>query len=80
MRPSGCSLLNYQFPVAEGTRSLKMVENSWLKRIMFSASSRAARQTACSNIESVVTNFEKKKEVIDLLTRYGRKSLKKIFR
>ncbi len=45
-----------------------MVDNSWMRWLMFSPSSRAARQTACSIVESVANNFSKKKEILNLLT------------
>ena len=45
--------------------------SSWLKNVLFNPSSRMARQVACNMVETFCAgNFERKKEVIDLLTTF----------
>ncbi|KAL3872340.1 hypothetical protein ACJMK2_040271 [Sinanodonta woodiana] len=48
---------------------LKLTQTTWLQQAMFSASSRSARMTACSIIESIAQVPTRRKEVIDMLTR-----------
>jgi len=48
-----------------------VVNSSWLKNVLFNPSSRMARQVACNMVETFcVGNFERKKEVVDLLTTF----------
>ncbi|XP_050389975.2 E3 ubiquitin-protein ligase UBR4 [Patella vulgata] len=49
---------------------LKLTQSTWLQQAMFSPSSRSARQTACSIIEAIAQVPSRRKEVIDMLTRY----------
>jgi E3 ubiquitin-protein ligase UBR4 len=45
--------------------------SSWLKNVLFNPSSRMARQVACNMVETFCAfNFERKKEVVDLLTTF----------
>ena len=45
--------------------------SSWLKNVLFNPSSRMARQVACNMVETFCSgNFERKKQVIDLLTTF----------
>ncbi|XP_069121893.1 E3 ubiquitin-protein ligase UBR4-like isoform X2 [Argopecten irradians] len=47
---------------------LKLTQTTWLRQAMFSPSSRSARQTACSIVESIAQIPTRKKEIIDMLT------------
>lgn len=49
---------------------LKLTQTSWLQQTMFSLSSRTARQTACNIIESIAQIPSRRKEIIDMLTKY----------
>lgn len=49
-------------------KQLRLTQTTWLQTAMFSPSSRSARQTACSVIESVSQMASHRKEVIDMLT------------
>lgn len=46
----------------------RLTQTTWLQTAMFSPSSRSARQTACSVIESISQVASRRKEVIDMLT------------
>ncbi|XP_062622353.1 E3 ubiquitin-protein ligase UBR4-like, partial [Saccostrea cucullata] len=48
---------------------LKLTQTTWLQQAMFTPSSRSARQTACSIIESISQIPSRKKEIIDMLTK-----------
>ncbi|KAL5011609.1 hypothetical protein ScPMuIL_010160, partial [Solemya velum] len=47
---------------------MKLAQSTWLQQAMFSPSSRSARQTACSIMESLSHVPARKKEIIDMLT------------
>ncbi|KAK7478490.1 hypothetical protein BaRGS_00030249, partial [Batillaria attramentaria] len=49
-------------------QQLRLTQTTWLHTAMFSPSSRSARQTACSVIESISQVASHRKEVIDMLT------------
>lgn len=51
-------------------KPLKLSENAWIKRVLFNPSSRLARQVACSIVENMCQNVDRKKEVLLLLTSY----------
>lgn len=47
---------------------MKLAQTTWLQQAMFSPSSRSARQTACSIMESLSQVPARKKEIVDMLT------------
>jgi hypothetical protein len=47
---------------------ISLTRNTWLHSAIFSPSSRTARQTACSVVESISQVASHRKEVIDMLT------------
>ncbi|KAF5296758.1 hypothetical protein FQR65_LT10159 [Abscondita terminalis] len=48
--------------------TLELDDSTWLKTVVFNPSSRLARQVACNIIEIMCTGFERKKEILVLLT------------
>ncbi|KAG1664196.1 E3 ubiquitin-protein ligase UBR4 [Nymphon striatum] len=50
--------------------SLKIMDSSWLRSVMFCPSSRSGRQAACTVIESLCQVESRKKVIIDKLTKY----------
>ena len=54
-----------------GLPSVPIANVTWLKNVTFNPSSRMARQVACNMVETFCNgSFERKKEVIDLLTTF----------
>ena len=51
-------------------KPLKLVDEAWLKEVLFNPSSRLARQVACTMVESLCQGMERKKELLILLTNY----------
>ncbi|XP_008200345.2 E3 ubiquitin-protein ligase UBR4 isoform X1 [Tribolium castaneum] len=47
---------------------LELDDSTWLKSVLFNTSSRLARQVACSIVELMCNSFERKKEILILLT------------
>lgn len=47
---------------------LALSATSWLEAVLFNPSSRQARTVACSIVEVMCNNYERKKEIITLLT------------
>jgi E3 ubiquitin-protein ligase UBR4 len=52
------------------TVPLQILSSSWLKWVLFVPTSRSARQAACSMMEQMSVNHERKKCIIDLLTTF----------
>jgi len=51
--------------------SIPIANSTWLKNVLFNPSSRMARQVACTMVETFCAgSFERKKEVVDLLTTF----------
>ena len=51
--------------------SIPIASSTWLRNVLFNPSSRMARQVACTMVETFCAgSFERKKEVIDLLTTF----------
>ncbi len=51
--------------------SLDLTNKSWLRSVLFSQTSRTARQTTCAMIETFCTgSHERKRDVVDLLTGF----------
>ena len=49
-------------------QTVRLTQTTWLHTAIFSPSSRSARQTACSVVESISQVASHRKEVIDMLT------------
>ncbi|XP_074029001.1 E3 ubiquitin-protein ligase-like protein poe [Leptinotarsa decemlineata] len=49
---------------------LNLNDTTWLKAVIFNPSSRLARQVACNIIEYMCGNFERKREILNLLTHF----------
>ncbi|XP_072386468.1 E3 ubiquitin-protein ligase UBR4 [Diabrotica undecimpunctata] len=49
---------------------LNFDDTSWLKAVIFNSSSRLARQVACNIIEIMCSSFERKRDMLDLLTHF----------
>ncbi|CAH1990557.1 unnamed protein product [Acanthoscelides obtectus] len=49
---------------------LQLSDTSWLKAVIFNPSSRLARQVACNIIELMCSSFERKREILNLLTHF----------
>ncbi|KAG5896473.1 hypothetical protein JTB14_005854 [Gonioctena quinquepunctata] len=52
------------------SNKLNLNDTSWLKAVIFNSSSRLARQVACNIIEFMCSNFERKREMLNLLTHF----------
>ncbi|XP_014674376.1 PREDICTED: E3 ubiquitin-protein ligase UBR4-like [Priapulus caudatus] len=55
---------------AGGLTSMKLLDSAWLRHVIFSPSSRAARQVACNMLEVMCQAPSRKREILDLLTGY----------
>lgn len=49
---------------------LNLNDTSWLKAVIFNSSSRLARQVACNILEAMCSSFERKRDILDLLTHF----------
>ncbi|CAH1119052.1 unnamed protein product [Phaedon cochleariae] len=49
---------------------LTLHDSSWLKAVIFNSSSRLARQVSCNIIEFMCSSFERKREILNLLTHF----------
>ncbi|XP_013777424.1 E3 ubiquitin-protein ligase UBR4-like isoform X2 [Limulus polyphemus] len=49
---------------------LKLLHSNWLRQVLFSQSSRAARAVACSVMDSLCQVPTRKREILDMLTAY----------
>ncbi|CAG9856656.1 unnamed protein product [Phyllotreta striolata] len=49
---------------------LNLNDTSWLKAVIFNSSSRLARQVACGILETMCSSFERKRDILDLLTQF----------
>ncbi|XP_056641011.1 E3 ubiquitin-protein ligase UBR4 isoform X2 [Diorhabda sublineata] len=52
------------------SKTLNLHDTSWLKAVMFNSSSRLARQVACNIVEMMCSSFERKRDILDLLTNF----------
>ncbi|XP_069467171.1 E3 ubiquitin-protein ligase UBR4 isoform X2 [Ambystoma mexicanum] len=63
-----------QFVSRNGKRTppieLKLGHNNWLRQVLFTAATQAARQAACTIVEALATIPSRKQQVLDLLTSY----------
>lgn len=63
-----------QFLSRRGKRTtpldLKLGHNNWLRQVLFTPATQAARQAACTIVEALATVPSRKQQVLDLLTRY----------
>ncbi|KAG7276340.1 hypothetical protein CRUP_032395 [Coryphaenoides rupestris] len=51
-------------------RLLKLSHNNWLRQVLFTPATQAARQAACTIVEALSTIPSRKQQVLDLLTSY----------
>uniref|UniRef100_A0A673LQI7 E3 ubiquitin-protein ligase UBR4-like n=1 Tax=Sinocyclocheilus rhinocerous TaxID=307959 RepID=A0A673LQI7_9TELE len=51
-------------------RLLKLGHNNWLRQVLFTPATQAARQAACTIVEALTTIPSRKQQVLDLLTSY----------
>uniref|UniRef100_A0A8C2GSI0 Ubiquitin protein ligase E3 component n-recognin 4 n=1 Tax=Cyprinus carpio TaxID=7962 RepID=A0A8C2GSI0_CYPCA len=51
-------------------RLLKLGHNNWLRQVLFTPATQAARQAACTIVEALTTFPSRKQQVLDLLTSY----------
>ncbi|KAK5619189.1 E3 ubiquitin-protein ligase ubr4 [Crenichthys baileyi] len=51
-------------------RLLKLSHNNWLRQVLFTPATQAARQAACTIVEALTTIPSRKQQVLDLLTSY----------
>ncbi|XP_027698524.1 E3 ubiquitin-protein ligase UBR4 isoform X1 [Vombatus ursinus] len=49
---------------------LKLGHNNWLRQVLFTPATQAARQAACTIVEALATIPSRKQQVLDLLTSY----------
>ncbi len=54
----------------KATFPLDLSNSSWLRTLLFSPTSRSARQTACSMVEAFCSVHQRKKDVIDMLSGF----------
>ncbi|XP_063173479.1 E3 ubiquitin-protein ligase UBR4 [Candoia aspera] len=63
-----------QFMSKRGKRTcpldLKLGHNNWLRQVLFTPATQAARQAACTIVEALATIPSRKQQVLDLLTSY----------
>ncbi|XP_039612074.1 E3 ubiquitin-protein ligase UBR4 isoform X4 [Polypterus senegalus] len=63
-----------QFMSKRGKRvtplDLKLGHNNWLRQVLFTPATQAARQAACTIVEALTTIPSRKQQVLDLLTSY----------
>ncbi|XP_058849008.1 E3 ubiquitin-protein ligase UBR4 isoform X2 [Acipenser ruthenus] len=63
-----------QFMSKRGKRTspldLKLGHNNWLRQVLFTPATQAARQAACTIVEALTTIPSRKQQVLDLLTSY----------
>lgn len=63
-----------QFLSRRGKRTtpldLKLGHNNWLRQVLFTPATQAARQAACTIVEALATVPSRKQQVLDLLTSY----------
>ncbi|XP_069598111.1 E3 ubiquitin-protein ligase UBR4 isoform X6 [Ranitomeya imitator] len=63
-----------QFMSKKGKRTtpldLKLGHNNWLRQVLFTPATQAARQAACTIVEALATIPSRKQQVLDLLTSY----------
>ncbi|XP_064423992.1 E3 ubiquitin-protein ligase UBR4 [Latimeria chalumnae] len=63
-----------QFMSKRGKRTppldLKLGHNNWLRQVLFTPATQAARQAACTILEALSTIPSRKQQVLDLLTSY----------
>ncbi|XP_060541262.1 E3 ubiquitin-protein ligase UBR4 [Pantherophis guttatus] len=63
-----------QFMSKRGKRTcpldLKLGHNNWLRLVLFTPATQAARQAACTIVEALATIPSRKQQVLDLLTSY----------
>ncbi|KAJ8780846.1 hypothetical protein J1605_000889 [Eschrichtius robustus] len=63
-----------QFLSRRGKRTspldLKLGHNNWLRQVLFTPATQAARQAACTIVEALATIPSRKQQVLDLLTSY----------
>ncbi|XP_068018818.1 LOW QUALITY PROTEIN: E3 ubiquitin-protein ligase UBR4 [Melanerpes formicivorus] len=63
-----------QFLSRRGKRTcpldLKLGHNNWLRQVLFTPATQAARQAACTIVEALTTIPSRKQQVLDLLTSY----------
>uniref|UniRef100_A0A8D2M8Y4 UBR-type domain-containing protein n=1 Tax=Zonotrichia albicollis TaxID=44394 RepID=A0A8D2M8Y4_ZONAL len=63
-----------QFMSRRGKRTcpldLKLGHNNWLRQVLFTPATQAARQAACTIVEALATIPSRKQQVLDLLTSY----------
>ncbi|XP_078094991.1 E3 ubiquitin-protein ligase UBR4 isoform X5 [Mustelus asterias] len=63
-----------QFLSKRGKRNspldLKLGHNNWLRQVLFTPATQAARQAACTIVEALTTIPSRKQQVLDLLTSY----------
>ncbi|KAJ8017247.1 hypothetical protein DPEC_G00015820 [Dallia pectoralis] len=51
-------------------RLLKLGHNNWLRQVLFTPATQAARQAACTIVEALTSIPSRKQQVLDLLTSY----------
>ncbi|KAM6976924.1 E3 ubiquitin-protein ligase UBR4 [Aplochiton taeniatus] len=51
-------------------RLLKLSHNNWLRQVLFTPATQAARQAACTIVEALTSIPSRKQQVLDLLTSY----------
>ncbi|KAJ7306602.1 hypothetical protein JRQ81_009992 [Phrynocephalus forsythii] len=63
-----------QFMSRQGKRTcpldLKLGHNNWLRQVLFTPATQAARQAACTIVEALASLPSRKQQVLDLLTSY----------
>ncbi|KAM9298998.1 E3 ubiquitin-protein ligase UBR4 [Gastrophryne carolinensis] len=63
-----------QFLSKKGKRTtpldLKLGHNNWLRQVLFTPATQAARQAACTIVEALATFPSRRQQVLDLLTSY----------
>nr|XP_033777630.1 E3 ubiquitin-protein ligase UBR4 isoform X4 [Geotrypetes seraphini] len=63
-----------QFMSRQGKRTtpldLKLGHNNWLRQVLFTPATQAARQAACTIVEALATIPSRRQQVLDLLTSY----------
>ncbi|MEE6525819.1 hypothetical protein FKM82_026076, partial [Ascaphus truei] len=63
-----------QFMSRRGKRTspldLKLGHNNWLRQVLFTPATQAARQAACTIVEALATIPSRRQQVLDLLTSY----------
>ncbi|XP_031761327.1 E3 ubiquitin-protein ligase UBR4 isoform X1 [Xenopus tropicalis] len=63
-----------QFMSRKGKRTspldLKLGHNNWLRQVLFTPATQAARQAACTIVEALATIPSRRQQVLDLLTSY----------